>query len=491
MHLSNASPEQLAIVEASEQKLLVLAAAGSGKTRTLVWRIAYLIEEGNLDPRLMVAITFTNVAADELKRRLEAMGIRIGFVGTLHAFALRHIAQHGHKLGYKGMPTILSEEEAIDRRKATLKKLKLPASTTLQSIDEAIGIKGTSNAHLCALQYRKDMRADNAVDFTLILAEFATLLAADGLFLDALFVDEYQDSSQRDARIYDMITAAADFRVGDADQSMYSFRGGLIDNILRLSREWKTYRLPTNYRSARSIIATANRLMDEDGRRERMESFRREEGVVTLKEYPNVLTEAASVAAFIRHSGRPASDFAVLTRYNARADAVRAALASEGVAVRKLAKPTLSAETMTKLGMLARAPELYPGTPAGQQMIFAGIPMDEIRIVGDHWKGSFDETILALTMAEEEASGEGVHVGTVHSLKGGEKPVVFVLGMESHTWPGKKAGEDRAEERRVAYVAFTRAQDELHVSWSRQAPDSGGFGMIEATPSPFTACIKA
>lgn len=489
MNLSHASPEQLAIVTADEQRLLVLAAAGSGKTRVLVWRIEYLINEGNLDPSKMVAITFTNIAADELKRRLDAMGIRIGFVGTLHAFALRHIAQHGHKLGYKGMPTILSEEAAIDQRKATLKKLKLPASTTLEAIDEAIGIKGTSNAHLCALQYRKDMRAANALDFTLILAEFATLLAADGLELDALFVDEYQDSGQRDARIYDMITAAADFRVGDPDQSMYSFRGGKIENIMRLSKEWKTYRLPTNYRSARSIIATANRLMENElGRRDLMESFRRETGVVTLKQYPNVLTEAASVAAFIRHSGRPASDFAVLTRFNARADAVRAALSSEGVTVRKMAKPALNGPTMSALHDMND--DSFDNVNAGAVFAAAGLDMSDIRIIGENWKGTLAETLVALELAEEEAVGEGVHVGTVHSLKGGEKLIVFVLGMESHTWPGKKAGPDLAEERRVAYVAFTRAQDELHVSWCQQAPDSGGFGMIEANPSPFTACIK-
>jgi len=480
--------EQLAIITAPEAKTLVLAAAGSGKTRVLIWRIKHAIENG-MRPNMIVAITFTNVAADELTARLAKEGIKIQFVGTLHAYALRQITLHGQCLGYRGIPTLISEEDAIAERKAIIKALRVPASTSLEAIDAAIGTKGSTNAHLVAMAYRKKLRAENKVDFTTILAEFETLLVMNPfLVLDALFVDEYQDSGARDVRIYELIHAEMDFRVGDVSQSMYSFRGGDVRNIQELAKVRATYRLGTNYRSANAIIGVANSLMMGQPGFEPMATAREEVGIVTLKEYPNVATEAASIAAFIRHSGRPDSDFAVLTRFNARAKAIRDALTAEGVAVKQITRPTLEPRTMAVLERMAEA-QIITGS-LGEALAANGLSMDEIRAVNDGWKGSLLETIQGFKLAEEAAIGEGVHVGTVHSLKGGERPVVFVAGMEAHTWPGKKKGDELAEERRIAYVAFTRARDELHVSWSRTAPDSAGFGLVQSIASPFTACME-
>lgn len=480
--------EQAAIIAAPEAQILVLAAAGSGKTRVIIWRILALIEQG-YDAAKIVAITFTNIAAGELEARLAVHKVKIGYVGTLHGYALRQIANHGAVLGYVGMPTIITEEEATERRKAVIKRLRLTASTSLEAIDNAIGTKGTSNAHLVAIAYRKELRASNAVDFTTILAEFETLLVMNPfLSLDGLFVDEYQDSGARDARIYGLIHAELDFRVGDVDQSIFGFRGGRVENILELASVRATYHLPTNYRSARSIVAAANRLLEDAlGTREPMQAFRKETGIVTLKEYPNVLTEAASIAALIRHSGRPESDFAVLTRFNARSFALRAALASEGVTVRAITRPKLEASTMAAMEQLSR--NTVPPGDIGAALVSLGVSMAEIRAVNDAWTIDLETTLLSLKGEEESISGDGVHVGTIHSLKGGQAPVVFMAGMEAHTTPGKKKGDDLAEERRIAYVGMTRAMDELHISWSRQAPDSAGFGMIEAAPSPFTLCI--
>lgn len=482
--------EQLAAIRAPEPKTLVLAAAGSGKTRVLIWRIKYAIECG-ARPGLLVAITFTNIAADELSRRLAKEGIKIGFVGTLHAYALKMIALHGSDLGYLGMPTVITEEDAISRRKAIVKKLKLPASTILEAIDNAIGTKGTSNAHLVALQYRREMRAANELDFTTILAEFETLLVMKPLVsLDGIFIDEYQDSGARDARIYDLFHAEMDFRVGDIRQAMYSFRGGRVENIMALaeSPSRTVYELPTNYRSAYRIVDVANAVIDSAALSFMpMANFRADAGIVTFKEYPNVMTEAASVAAHIRHSGRPATDFAVLTRFNARANAVRDALTAEGVSVNVMKRPSLKPATMAALERMATA-QIVVGS-LGEALAAQGLPMEEIRAVNDGWKGSLEETIIAFKTAEEEVAGNGVHVGTVHSLKGGERKVVFVLGMEDQTTPGKKKGEDYEEERRIAYVAYTRAEDELHVSSSRMAPDSAGMNLIECFPSRFTSCI--
>lgn len=478
--------EQEAAVFAPYNKTLVLAAAGSGKTRVIVHRIAYAIAQGYAPGRI-VAITFTTVAAREMEARLAKMGIKIGFVGTLHAFALKVITAQGSELGYRGMPKVIDEETAIARRKEIVKKLKLPKSTSLEAIDAAIGERGSSNAHLAAIQYRKEMRNANEIDFTLILAEFETLLrtATPKLSLDALFVDEYQDSGARDARIYDLIPTAMDCRVGDADQSMYSFRGGRVENILELAKSRTVYRLQVNFRSATRIVEVANRLIEvgPGDRLPMMPSRIEAKGVVTLKEYPNIMTEAASVAAFIRHSGRPAKDFAVLSRFNARANLVRDALKAEGVLVNTITKQTVERRTMEILEKLVL---FNPYPDLGTGLVAAGVSMEQIRAFNDAWAGDLESTVAALKMAEEVAVGDGVHVGTVHSLKGGERPIVFVVGMEDHTTPGKKKGDEYNEERRIAYVAYTRAMDELHVSWSRMAPDSAGMGQIEAIASRFT-----
>lgn len=516
--------EQQAIITAPESHILVLAGAGSGKTRTLVWRIEHDISQGT-NPDDMVCITFTNRAAKELADRLAAAGIKIGFIGTLHAYALAMVSRHRAVLGYTRHPEVIDEETATAMRKSALKDLHLPASTTLQAIDDAIGQAGSSNAHLAAKGYLKSLRRLGKADFTSLLADLETL-ASKGFLpqISALYVDEYQDSGARDARIYKALNASLDFRVGDVDQSMYSFRGGKIANILALAGNRRTYHLTANYRSASKIVAYANGIIrrNVNPTRRPMTPTRNVEGTISITSYPTAAIEAASIAAFIKASCRSSSDFAILTRYNSRVAEIKRHLEQEGImvaarkqpqaptrliaALRALQYPRLDDESMpwvysidspnlrteadktgsSLTGTLLKRLDVQAGKePLGASLGKMMLQAHEIAQIRDAWVGSHEETILALQLSDAENDSEGVHVGTVHSFKGGEKPVVFVCGMEAETTPAKKTGEEYDEERRIYYVACTRAQDDLRISWSAITTDSSGMKTIIGNASPF------
>ena len=518
------TPQQAAIIAETRAKILVLAGAGSGKTRTLIWRIEADIQRGT-DPQAMVAITFTNRAARILTSRLEAIGIKLGFVGTLHAYALHQVNRNRHALGYLGPITIIDEEAAAKLRKATLKDLALPASTSLTAIDAAIGTGAKDNAGIAAKGYLRALRRLNMADFTTLLADLEVLTTRGMIETpSALYVDEYQDSGERDERIYNALRAKIDLRVGDADQSMYSFRGGKIENILRIASGagWAQHHLSANYRSARAIVDYANKIIagNPSNGRIAMEATTDRLGLVEITSYPNDLVEAMSIAAFIKAGQRPASDYAILTRYNDRAANLRKLIASEGIptatikhaeqpkrliaALHALQTPDSDRDSLawvtsidiqginseagktgaTLTATLLRRLRVDPTEPLGASLQKMGLQSHEIAQVRDAWAGDYYQTITALQLAETETADDGVHVGTVHSFKGGEKPVVFYAGIEAHTTPGKRSQPEIEEERRILYVAITRGMEEVRLSWCQRAPDSIGRFTIDGERSP-------
>lgn len=290
------NPEQLGVVRKGDGPCLVLAGAGSGKTRTIVYRVAYLLERG-VDPRNILLLTFTNKAAREMLGRVE---ILLGappkglWGGTFHAVSHRLLRSLATRAGYRENFSILDEEDARDLVKSTLKDLdidikarRFPSPAVLQAIlsysrnarvplEDVLDVKYPRFLPLLvelqkiASLYAEKKRAANALDFDDLLLVLLDLMKSNPEVHRRLadqfryiLVDEYQDTNPVQAEIVTML--ATKHRnvlvVGDDAQSIYSFRAASVKNILdfpKIFTDAKIFRLETNYRSTPEILDLAN-----------------------------------------------------------------------------------------------------------------------------------------------------------------------------------------------------------------------------------------
>lgn len=287
--------EQLDVVLNGDGPCLVLAGAGSGKTRTVTYRVAYLLEQG-VDPQSIMLLTFTNKAAREMMQRVESLlgqTARGVWGGTFHSTANR-ILRSGHAVSDYGRNfTILDQEDSQSLIKAVMKELKIDpkarrfptaavlqnvvsfARNTLQSVGSALELKHEnflpllSDIEAVAEIYARRKREANVMDFDDLLANWLGLLnhpdigpAIAGRFKYVL-VDEYQDTNAIQAAIIRQLGGVHGnvLVVGDDAQSIYAFRGADVKNILDFPNEWpkaKIFKLLTNYRSAPEILELAN-----------------------------------------------------------------------------------------------------------------------------------------------------------------------------------------------------------------------------------------
>ena len=287
--------EQLAVVLDGDGACLVLAGAGSGKTRTLIYRVAFLLERG-IDPSSILLLTFTNKAAREMLTRVEtllgadAKGI---WGGTFHATASRILRSFCERLGYHSNFSILDAEDADDLVKAVMKDLRIdPKARRFPSarvvgdiISYSRNVQGTiletielkypnfapfeNDIQEIARQYQQRKKTANVMDFDDLLSNLVLLLedpeigpSISGRFRYVL-VDEYQDTNAIQARIVKGFaqTHKNVVVVGDDAQSIYAFRGADVQNILSFPDQWsdvKVFKLLTNYRSTPQILELAN-----------------------------------------------------------------------------------------------------------------------------------------------------------------------------------------------------------------------------------------
>jgi len=290
------NPQQLAAVTAPDGPALVIAGAGSGKTRTLTYRVAYLIERG-VPPDQLLLLTFTNKAADEMMNRVKLLlGAQIvcPWGGTFHSVANKILRQHSHLIGYNNNYTILDREDSLDLVKACLKELDVDikpkvgpraeviteiiskAANTAASIEQTIQneypyltpyislIKQTS-----AL-YEQKKRESNLMDFDdllvkckLLMEEFPEILRHYQERFQHILVDEYQDTNKLQSELVDLLASRHRniMVVGDDAQSIYGWRGANFENILTFPSRYpgtRIYRIEYNYRSTPEILAVAN-----------------------------------------------------------------------------------------------------------------------------------------------------------------------------------------------------------------------------------------
>ncbi len=303
MDLSTLNKEQKEAVTTTDGALLVLAGAGSGKTRVLTMRIAYLIEEKKISPYEILAITFTNKAAKEMRERVSsligAMAKNIQ-ISTFHSFGLQIIRENCNLLGYDHNFVILDSDDTLTVIKRILKDLNLdPKTYNPNAIKNKIsGCKNelmtpigyerfaTSDFEKVVLEvykrYQKTLKQNNSLDFDDLLVLPIELFKEHPEILERyqdryqyVLIDEYQDTNQAQYILSKMI--AYKYKnicvVGDPDQSIYSWRGANYRNILNFEKDYKnakTILLEENYRSTKTILEAANSVIkNNQGRKEK------------------------------------------------------------------------------------------------------------------------------------------------------------------------------------------------------------------------------
>lgn len=374
MDLSRLNKEQQEAVKHMEGPLLILAGAGSGKTTMMTHRIAYMLEKG-VSPYNILAVTFTNKAAGEMKDRIESLtgGTRGMWVMTFHAMCVRILRNHGEVLGFKNGFSIYDESDKKALLKRIVKDLKIdekiyPVSylgSVISSCKEAeedpddyiennsMNFKAETVAKVYA-RYMEDLQQNNAMDFDDLLWNAVKLFEASSEVLSYyqerfkyIMVDEYQDTNYLQ---YKLIHALAEKShnlcvVGDDDQCIYQWRGADIRNILDFEKDFpetKVIKLEQNYRSDANILDLANSVIANNRNRKAKELWtdRNEGSKITYRRLEDEQREAWYVGGEIQRlhdeEGIPFNDMAILYRKNAQSRPFEEKFSFRGIPYRVL-----------------------------------------------------------------------------------------------------------------------------------------------------------
>jgi len=350
--LQGLNPEQKEAVLHEKGPLLVLAGAGSGKTRVITHRLARLVERG-VDPRSIVSVTFTNKAADEMRERARRiLGGRplLSFVGTFHSFALRFLRRHAALAGLPPRFSIADSADQLALVKEAMEEIGvseqvLPAGAVRARISSAKSSLITAQAYADSqtdyagervgrvfLLYEKKLAAAGALDFddlifraVRLLRERAEVAQAEAARVRHLLIDEYQDTNTSQDALVKLLGRGADSlcAVGDEDQAIYRWRGAEVEHILRFDEDFPGARiipLERNYRSTSGILDAASGLVANNRRRrpKRLLADRGAGARVRLWRFDEDRTEAETVARAIEDRRDGAGDVAVLYRTNAQ-----------------------------------------------------------------------------------------------------------------------------------------------------------------------------
>lgn len=495
--LSGLNESQKKAVTANDGPLLIVAGPGTGKTLTIVRRIAWLIHQG-VRPEGILAVTFTNRAAREMRERTEALlgdaakGI---FIGTLHLFGLRMMQE-----AFGSEFTVYGREEQTGLLKTLLncsaKKAEQAAeriSRIKNSLEEA-----DEETRTLLPSYQEALQQRKAVDFDdLILAPVGILRDNPSAFKSAftqIMVDEYQDINPAQYALLKLLArnGANLCAIGDSDQAIYGFRGADTGAFLRFGDDFKnaaSVALARNYRSTETIVSASNGVIRNNDQRigKEIVAARKGGGQVGVISVADERAEGEWIVGEIeariggtshdqmRKAGRPRdasagaftfSDFAVVYRTNVQAKSIEEVLIGSGIPYQVIGrKGSLQSaqleETVAFLRSLARPDDAATGVAGGNE--------EKLLAPADY----FDPRANAVTLT------------TMHTAKGLEFRVVFIAGCEDGLMPCTimKDDADREEERRLFYVGMTRAKDELYLLHARSRFLYGQ--RLAPSPSPF------
>ena len=615
--LNGMNPRQKEAVLHTDGPLLLMAGAGSGKTRVLTHRIAYLIEEKEVNPWNILAITFTNKAAKEMKERVNAILASGGedvWVSTFHSMCVRILRRDVDFIGYNRNFTIIDSSEQLTLMKRILKELNIDpkkydprsilgtisqAKNSLQTPQDFAKMQGSYYEEIaakCYAAYQKELQYNQCMDFDDLIMNTIRLFEEhpDSLTyyqnkFHYIHVDEYQDTNHAQYTLVNLL--AGRFRnlcvVGDADQSIYGWRGADMQNILDFEKDYPdaaVILLEQNYRSTKNILSAANQVIENNSNRKPKNSWteNKEGNKITYYRADNERDETRFIVdrmqEEIRSNHRNYGDFAILYRTNAQSRVMEETLLKANIPYkmvgghkfydRKEIKDILaylnvlanpqdsisferivnspkrgigpgSIEKLRSFASLHEWPLLEAaqnvdlaniGGKAGQQLGAFGemiqevtqmIPyltvteltkevldrsgyledlkiqntleaqarienLEEFLTVTQEFDKQFEQqneedadapeeklTVFLNDLAlvsdidnlEEDASQ--VTLMTLHAAKGLEFPVVFLIGLEEGVFPLSRALMEESEleeERRLAYVGITRAEEALYLT---------------------------
>jgi DNA helicase-2/ATP-dependent DNA helicase PcrA len=621
INLDDLNAAQREAVTTTRGALMIIAGAGSGKTRVITYRTAYLIGHQNVQPSEILALTFTNKAANEMKERVEHLlggGSTKGlWIGTFHSNFARLLRQHAELLGFTKNYSIYDQDDSTRLIKEIMNELGINTQTlspeTVQSV-----ISNAKNKFILAdqfastardyvgeqaarvyLRYADRLKKNNALDFDDLLIKPIELFLQHPNILEHyqnrfqyLMIDEYQDTNHAQYLVSKML--AAKHRnicvVGDDAQSIYSWRGADISNILNFQGDYpeaKTIRLEENYRSTKTILNLANAVIKHNKEQLKKNLFtQNEEGdCATLLVCEDERREADKIAQTIRNlklmKGCQNSDFAIFYRTNAQSRVIEDALRTNGIPYqifgavsfykRKEIKDvvaylrfTLNTRDEESLRRIINFPTRGIGETSLEKLrnlaneeqvsLYEVIcnavrydlpprlvsPLNEFRLLvelleeksrnetaydvvaelyrqtklldllkeentadaktrydnlqeflsfarrfsdenpDDNSLNAFVQNI-ALVSETEDKNGDTnkVSMMTIHAAKGLEFPVVFITGLEEKLFPlNPEDRKELEEERRLFYVALTRAEKKLYISYAK---NRYRFGNLQAT----------
>lgn len=588
MNLDSLNEEQKKAVNITDGPLLVLAGAGSGKTRVLTTKVAYLILDKNVNPENILAITFTNKAAKEMKERILDMVGYIGFkiqISTFHSFGLTILKKYYEKLGLSKNFTILDSDDSNVLIKNILKDLNYDENyraiksiisnnknALIDSYDYERFVSNDYEKMILEIyrKYEERLKRNNSVDFDdllmlpiVLFRKYPEILKEYQEQYKYILIDEYQDTNEAQYLLAKMISAKYKniCVVGDDSQSIYSWRGSNYRNILNFEKDYpdcKTVYLEQNYRSTKTIIEASNELIKNNVHRKDKNLWTENEDGVKI-EYHTALNEKDEAYYVIQEinklvdKGIKLNDIAILYRTNAQSQNLEKELVLSNIPYRvvgsvyfysrkeikdlmaylkliynkdddvsltriiNVPRRKIGKTTLDKLRN--RAVELncsmYEAIESGKELEFKKLienlrnKKDEMTLVNfidlvleesglvkelEEEKTIESETrienlyefktiayqfeenygIISLEDFLEEISlvaditeykdNDGITLMTIHSAKGLEFDNVFIVGMEESIFPhfnSFESNEQLEEERRLCYVAITRAKKRL------------------------------
>lgn len=619
------NPEQDRAVRHTDSPLLVLAGAGSGKTRVITHKIQYLIKELNIRPEKILAITFTRKAANEMQERIVSMlGVKPPWILTFHAFCLKLLRQEIERLdmGYSSNFVIYDEKDTLNIIKNIMHKLEwdfetpeftrnniskakqifIEDITPYDLLDQLGGIR-KEIAKIFA-QYQKELRSSNALDYDDLLYYATEILMRSprarekwGRAFEYILIDEYQDTNKVQYQLVQNLTATHKnvTIVGDPQQSVYSWRGANIDNILKFKKEFNpaVIKLEENYRSAPEILHLANKitgsmsakweedilkLWTENSSKGTIKVTRFRHGndenqyiAKTIKELVDEGYQYSDMAVLMRvsflsrgleetflHSAIPCEliggleffdraevkdMFSYLRLFSNSQDRVafervlnvpkrqlgtktqilieenyqkswiqalhktipqltpmQQAHAAEFIRIYKELAPNADAKPYTTLMQLVEElqyetylEKTYKKDADGRIENVSELAnlLKEAEDIGKSFSDFYDENLVTKSQQDDIDDTNKVKVLTCHSAKGLEWPIVFITAMEQNIFPHSKSlfnAEQTEEERRLFYVAVTRAKECLYITSSKKRQFWGN--KVQSEISQFLELLK-
>lgn len=354
--LDKLNDKQREAAQKIEGPLLILAGAGSGKTRTITYRIAHMINEVGISPYKILAVTFTNKAAKEMRERVESLigdDAKKAMISTFHSFGVKLLRMYGDKIGYNSNFSIYDTDdqkrvvrgilkELVNKDKnltegnivSIISKNKEDGVTPEEYESSKMFLPNHKIISECYKRYNIKLKENNAMDFSDILVNLLKLLEIDEILTKMqekfkyIMVDEYQDTNNIQYKIITKI--AAKYRnicvVGDENQSIYGFRGANIKNILDFEKEYAealVVKLEENYRSTSPILKAANEVIknNKTSKDKKLWTKKQEGELITLKECFDGRDEVNYIIEEIvklKNKGRKYKDFTILYRTNAQ-----------------------------------------------------------------------------------------------------------------------------------------------------------------------------